>query len=426
MDSFNRTSLQNIKDIFEEKTGVRLDGRKPLRSFKTVLVTAALVICCLGTTVFAADLFSSLSGNDLAISAVYEGDGIVSVRIENRSGKELRIQPVLKLMQWATGEEIEPFAGKSASFCNTDIPAHSSGTVTVDLSEAYDMALLEAPLADRDWYYFILTNNHFVFGQDWMCPVDFAESGIIPAESALEYPDPVTPAEADPGLAAEITEELRPYFESYATDPAERNRLSAEYLVRCQEFLERVDGTVVPSVSPMELTVKDRGENPVFDASVPTDMQLQLTGLHRRTTDGYDKKIGASDTEEALVLSAYIPQRKGDIDGGVDVPLIYVFTYEKSSIDPQAYAFIRGRLMSFGELEQYRIYEDGQYVCYDVSHLFYSDLRSYVESMASQRSDAYFDEQVWERVQNIYSYYRESLGSLLGYRDSVSLGVPQE
>ena len=127
-----------------------------------------------------------------------------------------------------------------------------------------------------------------------------------------------------------------------------------------------------------------------------------------------------------MVLSSYIPQRKGDIDGGVDVPLIYVFTYEKSSIDPQAYAFIRGRLMSFGELEQYRIYEDGQYACYDVSHLFYSDLRTYVESMASQRSDAYFDEQVWERVQNIYSYYRENLGALLGYRDSVSLGVPQE
>ena len=29
MDSFNKTNLQNIKDIFEKKTGVHLDGKKP-------------------------------------------------------------------------------------------------------------------------------------------------------------------------------------------------------------------------------------------------------------------------------------------------------------------------------------------------------------------------------------------------------------
>ena len=169
----------------------------------------------------------------------------------------------------------------------------------------------------------------------------------------------------------------------------------------------------------MELTVIDNGQKPVFDSSVPMDLQLQLTGLHRRTTDGYDKKIGSSDTEQALALSAYIPQRKGDIDGGVDVPLIYVFTYEKSRITaPQDYAFIRGQLATFEQMEPYKIYEDEQYVCYDASHLFYSDFRQYVESMVSQRSDVYFDEQVWERVQNIYSYYKENLGTLLGHRDS--------
>ena len=92
--------------------------------------------------------------------------------------------------------------------------------------------------------------------------------------------------------------------------------------------------------------------------------------------------------EQTLALSAYIPQRKGDIDGGVE------------------------------QMEPYKIYEDEQYVCYDASHLFYSDLRQYVESMVSQRNDVYFDEQVWERVQNIYNYYKENLGTLLGHRDS--------
>lgn len=121
--------------------------------------------------------------------------------------------------------------------------------------------------------------------------------------------------------------------------------------------------------------------------------------------------------EQALVLSAYIPQHKGDVDCSVDIPLIYVLTCEKSRFTaPQNYAFIRGQLLTFEQMEQYRIYKDGQYVCYDVSDLFYSDLRQYVESMVSQRSDAYFDEQVWERVQNVHSYYKEHLGTLLGER----------
>ncbi len=67
-------------------------------------------------------------------------------------------------------------------------------------------------------------------------------------------------------------------------------------------------------------------------------------------------------------------------------------------------------------MEQYRIYGDTRYVCYDVTDLFYSDLRSHVESMVSQRTDVYFDEQIWTRIQNIDAYYRENMGKLLGYR----------
>ena len=414
MDSFNKTNLQNIKDIFEKKTCVKLDSRRSFCSYKMVLVTAVLLILCLSTTAFAVNRFSSLSGDDLGLSAVYNGNGIVSILVENRSDKEIQFQSELKLMQWATSEEIEPLAKQNVSFRNTKIPAHSSGTMTIDLSKAYNMALLEKPLAENDWYYFVLTNDHFVFGQDWMCSVDFVERDII----QTEYPTPVTPAEADAKLTAGMAEELRPYFESYTTDPAERKKLSEEYLALCQKLLEEVDGTVVPSVCPPDLTVIDNGQIPVFDTSVPMDMQLQLTGLHRRTTDGYDKS--------RFWLSAYIPQHKGEIDGGADVPLIYVFTYEKSEITtPQDYAFIRGRFMTFEQMEQYKIYEDEQYICYDVSHLFYSELRPYVDSMVSQRSDAYFDEQIWERIQNIYTYYKENMGALLGYRNSQNFGEPE-
>ena len=44
---------------------------------------------------------------------------------------------------------------------------------------------------------------------------------------------------------------------------------------------------------------------------------------------------------------------------------------------------------------------------YEVTDLFYTNLRQHVESIISQRSDIYFDEQVWERVENIYTYYKD-------------------
>lgn len=413
MHSFNQAHLKNIKSSFAEKTGVMPLARKPARHPIRAVAIVAAMICCFTMSAFAINLFSSLSGDELGLSATYEGDGVVAVQVDNRSAKELRFQPSLKLMNWATGEEIKPLAG-AAAFSNTAIPAHSSGTMTIDLSGAYDIDRLERPLAADDWYYFVLTNDNFIFGQDWMCAVAFAE----PVPAAKETPAPIAPADADAKLIEGIMEELKPYFSSYAEDPAERNRLSEEYLALCQRLLGQVAGRIVPSVSPPALTVQDSEQAVVFDPSVPPAMQLQLTGLHRRSTDGYDKKIGSSDAESALVLSAYLPHHKGEIDGGADIPLLYIFTYEANAIEsPQDYAFIRGQLMTFAQMEPHKIYEDGQYVCYDMSGLFYSDLRQYVESMVSQRSDVYFDESLWERVQNIYHYYKENLGQLLCRRD---------
>lgn len=408
----------STKHIQEAAPGIRVK-KKPVW-MKWGMVAAA-VFCFFSMTAFAIGSFSSLSGDDLSLSATYEGNGVVSVQVENRSNKELIFQSKLKLMRWSTSEEVKPLSGK-VSFSNTEIPANSSSTMVIDLSGAYDMTLLETPILDDDWYYFVLTNNNFMFGQDWMCTVEFAE----PIPTVKVDPTPITPVDADSELVAEITEELRPYFESYTLDVSERNRLADEYLELCQKLLGQLDVTIIPSVSPYELTLVDSDESVLFDPTVPTDMQLQLTGLHRRSTDGYDKMIGSSAEECAMVLSAYIPQHKGEIDGGADIPLIYVFTYEKNEIKTsQDYAFIRGQLMTFEQMEQYRIYEDEQYVCYDVSDLFYSDLRQYVESMVSQRCDVYFDEQVWDRVQNIYNYYRDNMGALLSYRTGTEHGTTE-
>ena len=146
MSSFSKTNLQNIKDIFEEKTGVELVFRRRRPIGASVLVVAVMV-CCLTMTAFAVSLFSSLDGDDLSLSATYEGNGLVSIQVENRSNKNLSFQPQLRLMQWSTAEEIVPTSGETV-FNGTEFEAHTSGVMTVDLSQAYNMDVLEQPLTD--------------------------------------------------------------------------------------------------------------------------------------------------------------------------------------------------------------------------------------------------------------------------------------
>lgn len=165
MGSFNRNHLQNIRDIFENKTGVKLSSRKLVRHpGRTGMVLVAVFACFFTITAFAMSLFPSLSGDDLGLTATYEGNGVVAIQVENRSDKELNFQSRLKLMRWSTSEEVMP-TSNNVTFSGTNFAAHSSGIMTIDISNTYDMELLEQPLVD-DHYYFVLTNNNFMFGQD--------------------------------------------------------------------------------------------------------------------------------------------------------------------------------------------------------------------------------------------------------------------
>ena len=225
MDSFSKTNLQNILDIFESKTGVKpLNEQRQFKPMKIASTIAVMILCFLMLTAFTVVRFSSLSGDELSLSASYEGNGIVLIEVENRSEKDLEFQPKIKLMLWSTGEEIAPVT-ENIEFNGTGIKANSKGVLTIDISKAYDVEQLEKPLND-DNYYFILTNNNFAFGQDWICTVEFAET-VNTTEVSVT---PMTPSEADKKLVSELDESLKPYFDRYVTDPVERGQSAYEYL----------------------------------------------------------------------------------------------------------------------------------------------------------------------------------------------------
>ena len=409
MDSFTKTNLQNIKHRFEQETGVELSARSRRRPVRTAAVLVAAVICLAATAAASSGLFSSLSGDDLAFSTTYEGNGIVSIRVENRSDKVLHFQEQLKLQRWSAEEPLSPIG--PVRFENTEIAPHSEEIMTVNLTGAYDLELLEQPLTD-DHYYFTLTNNNFVFGQDWICSVDFAETIYTPTE----YPEP---APVDPAALETAEESLRFYFESDTIDPADRRAMAEQYAAAYTDLFDTLGVTVVPSVSPrlpgnrvdtsMPFpTVRPFDNSKIFDESVPADEQHLLVSHYWTATDTHGKLL-AGQGEYAYEVGAYFSDQW--------LPLLYIFAYEKDTVDDSNYAFLYGQLHTFSDLEQYKVYEDDQYICYEVSTLIYSDLHSYAEAYAAEQGIE-LTGQDWLRIQNIYDYYtdKETLAEQFYYR----------
>lgn len=166
-------------------TGCRLNraaGRKEKHGLGShrghTWVLKAAAVCALllvlpAASVLAVDYFSTLKGDELAFGRVeYRGNGIVAIQVRNNSDKVLEFQEDVKLGIFYANEEIPQTEGGSVKMEGNVIAPHSSSELIVDLSGAYDMEIANRPLTD-DWYYLVLTNDHFVFGQDWRCMVDF-------------------------------------------------------------------------------------------------------------------------------------------------------------------------------------------------------------------------------------------------------------
>ena len=397
MRSFSEENYRNIQSLFTEKTGVPLRKRRAVRIVPFALA-AAVLAALLTVTALAANLFSPLTGDDLALGAVYEGDGIVSVQVENRSDNELKFQEQLRLMCWDTSEEIAPERSAAVRFTNTAFAPHTGGVMTLDLSDAYDLAALDESLA-QGGYYLVLTNSNFVFGQDWMCFIHAAAPEGTPEPAAV----PSAPAETDAELASRVEETLRPYF-AISGDVAQRRAHNAEYYAACAELLAPL-GERVARVAPSDLVIGDAEEGVIFDSAAPADAQHLLTGENHTTLDAYGLPVGGAPGEEALVLSALVAQRAGDTDGGAPIPVVYLFTYFREDVENADYLFVHGQLVPLSEIEDRRVYEDERYVCYELSAYFYTDVQTHAETLCAQRGDVCWNDAARQRVQNIYDYY---------------------
>ena len=403
-------ALGGISDCFllealEEDTS---DIGTPSRTgaVRRCLLIAAVIGCFLLFSAFAFRIFSPLNGDALTLSGTYLGDGIVSIRVENRSSRDLRFQPQVKLVKWLGEEEI-PQLGGDAVFSNEEIPAGADQVMTLDLSKVYDMELLEVS-HPWQWYYLILTNRDFFFGHEWKCSVNFGswEPDSSPTEGK-NYT-------LDPSVLANIEEELRPYFDDDYVGIFAANPMNYSYMQQAQEYLLRCGERIIPLTDGGIISMPPP-DGVIFDSSVPQEKQYTLAGDTSSVHDAFGKLVGSTQSEKVDIIRVYLPAYEGSTDQSWAMDLLYLASFERAQIQSdEDCAFIHGQIVSFGELEPYIVYEDELIVTYLVTHLFYTDLRAHAENVyametACGNSNVYFDEAVYTRIENIAAWYAENL-----------------
>ena len=387
-------NLTHIRARFEAGTGTALPRRRPVMP---VLPVLALLLLCLTTAAVAAGLFSSLDGDDLALSSVYEGNGVVSVMVENRSEKPLRLQNAAKLMRWSTGEELGVITLDSIT-----VPDGESRTFSVVLNDAADVAALEEPLPADDWYYLVFTGDRFLFGQDWQCSLHLSREAQAVAQAAAESAQETKQELRGFSLPAAETEGVLEIFGFYydETPTEDRETLDRRYL-EAWETLAQQYGDRLVSTAPNGLLL---GE--------PENCPLP-TGLHDTGRD-FDRRYLTEPGGEALVLYADLPLSTYP-DAYAEMPLFYLFCYDAAQAKPGRYLLCRGRLLDFGELAGHEVYRDGEIVCYNLSELFYNDLDAQLDRFASTRPDVTVTEEVRSAVRAMRDRYTEQMAELFCY-----------
>lgn len=374
MNKMTKQNLHNIKDRFERETGAALQTEKKGIPLRRVLVLAVLVAMGVLLAAFATPLFSPLDGDELALEGTYLGDGIVAVRVENRSDKVLTITDAV-LFSWNDGA-VATLPGGQVVLTNTRVEAHGEGILTVDLSGAYDIAFLESttPGKPKDgWYYLLLTNQSFLFGHDWMCSFSFGEKITVSETEPTRMP------EGKARNINEIPEELRFYFErSYLDVVPAFNEANFTYQQKVEELLMRTPGIYIRP------------------ANVPFFLEEQELSVNQRNSslDAYKRMVGGSFSGMSSDTVLQISAQSDTVDE--PVPLIFFAVYETQAIQAEnAFAFLCGRILSFDDLN--KVYEKEGYTVFDVTDLFYSDLEEYLRDFSD---DA--DCREWMSVRDYY------------------------
>ncbi len=174
MEKYSRKNLKAIQTIVQNRTGAAIapGGGPHGYQIRKLALSLCCLLCFVALCAFSYAKFSALDSEKAGFGCVYQGNGKFEVVVANDSDRELKLQDKVKVMQWSTSEEVEGDKGKIKMDTLTIAP-HSQGILSIDISEGYDVDAMEANLPEGDSYYFVLTNNNFAFGQDWMCFFDF-------------------------------------------------------------------------------------------------------------------------------------------------------------------------------------------------------------------------------------------------------------
>lgn len=391
MNRMQKHNLYHIQQNFKKKTGIRLmsvEGKQgslaaensisPKRLPKAVFI-AAIITVFVTLTAFAVSVFSTWAGDSLTITASYYGDGIVWVEIANQSEKDLELEPKMQLYYYSTQELVES-KGEDPYIENLTISAKSTEKVRLDLRRTYDVEALEN--SKGDFYYLQMTNDRFLLGQKWSCMVSFAVSDYVTPWYEL----------SDERCLDNVLPSLKSYYQNFTPDIFARWPDAFNYMELVRAELAKVDGKLVRACG-----------TPIY-----FDARDWMVSSSWSTFDGYNKLAGVDDSEYYTAISAMVPcpRDNGQDNGGWNLPLFYLYEYVKADIESaQDYAFVRGNLLTFEEMEPYKVYDDGEYVVYEMHHLFYTDLKTYVTDMLLQRDDMYLNEQIWKRIETIYDHW---------------------
>lgn len=376
-------AVGNISTRYIQEAEQYFDQKLHPASMRRLIVLAAVLTVLLSLCAYTYTYFSTAAGDNLVLTATYAGNGVVLAHVENQSDKGLTLEPSIKLSYYSTAAEI-PVTGAKPKLTGLTIAPKAKQTVRIDLRGSYDIAALEQ--LRNDFVCIHLTNKGFLTGQKWTCTLSFRPSTGDYVPQYVKTGDSVR--------AEGVLPSLKAYFENFTPDVFARWADVPNYLELVEAELAHVDGNIVAPVDPFYYW----------------DLEESPTLVQSSCFDGYNKLLGRTDMEKITHISLSVPRLlDGEkLNGTQEIPLFYLWIFAKTDIQSSDdFAFIRGNLLTFHEMDEYKVYEDADFVIYEMHHLVYSDLRNYVEEMLIQNSSIYFNEQIWERIQRFYNTFSD-------------------